>query len=666
MAVNLSFIGGAGWQFFNDAGVPLSGGKIYTYVAGTTTPLTTYTSRDGLTPNANPIILDAAGRTPQQIWATEGLLYKYVVTTSTDVQIRVWDNIGGSVVASNLAQDLANTTDNAKGDALIGFKQSNSSGFLAGATARTVNNKLQEFVSVKDFGAVGDGVTDDTAAIQAAANAVGNNGTLYFSSGTYCLGAAGLDLASRTGFTLLGDGTATIKITAISTLIIPSLGVCSIRFTNCVQSGVKNLVIDGNNILSAAVGFSACTECFIYECTVHNSGASTAQIIASNGGVRNRFINNLIYAGNSTARGMWLGNVTAGNMETGIYVSANMVRDNPASGIVASSIGGVIEQNCLLSNEGAGIVLPGFFGLAARDLVISNNYCEDNLFHGIQSDVFYATDDDLSANITVTGNVCVNHNRNASSSGIYLVYSRNWTVVGNICRNNLSAGIYAGNRVLNSSIMGNTCLDTGSGASRTQNLGIAVIADGGLIANVVVSGNVCHNNLLRGIFVTTTSPFTLTNITVNSNVTSDNGAHGIFIAEALTGEISNAAVAGNVCSNNATQDLRLSLKDVAIGLNRYTTQLGVDFYTFDDLSTTPSVVGRQFWRANNSAATAITAFNNGVDGQQITIRSTNANTTIVNSGSLLNKGGVNAALPANGIISYVRQGTVWFEMSRSF
>ena len=176
MSVNLSFIGGAGWQFFDDNGNPLSGGKIYTYAAGTTTPQSTYTSRTGLVPNTNPIILDAAGRTPEEVWSTEGLLYKYVVADSNEVIIRTWDYIGGSVVASDLAANLASTSDNADGDALVGFKQSDTSGFLTGATARTVNGKLQDIISVFDFMTSaqivdvqsGDASLDTLAAFEAA------------------------------------------------------------------------------------------------------------------------------------------------------------------------------------------------------------------------------------------------------------------------------------------------------------------------------------------------------------------------------------------------------------------------------------------------------------------------------------------------------------------
>jgi hypothetical protein len=183
MAVNLSFIGGAGWQFFDNNGVPLAGGKLYTYAAGTTTPQATFTSRTGVTQNANPIILDSAGRTPEQIWSTEGLLYKYVVETADNVLIRSWDNIGGSVVASDLAQDLAAPS----GSSLVGFLQSGVS-----ATPTTVETKLRETVSVKDFGAAGDGVTDDTAAIRAAATAANAKGIpLLVNPGTYFIDSPG-------------------------------------------------------------------------------------------------------------------------------------------------------------------------------------------------------------------------------------------------------------------------------------------------------------------------------------------------------------------------------------------------------------------------------------------------------------------------------------------
>lgn len=94
MALNLSPLGGAGWQFFDNNGVPLAGGLLYTYAAGTTTPLATYTTSSGSTANSNPIILDAAGRPAGEIWLTAAA-YKLVLKTSTNVQLWSMDNITG-------------------------------------------------------------------------------------------------------------------------------------------------------------------------------------------------------------------------------------------------------------------------------------------------------------------------------------------------------------------------------------------------------------------------------------------------------------------------------------------------------------------------------------------------------------------------------------------
>jgi len=95
MTVYLSALAGAGAQFFTDDGSVLSGGKLFTYAAGTTTPQTTYTSSSGLVANANPIILDSDGRLPNDLWLSAGVTYRLVLKDSTDVQIGSYDDIPG-------------------------------------------------------------------------------------------------------------------------------------------------------------------------------------------------------------------------------------------------------------------------------------------------------------------------------------------------------------------------------------------------------------------------------------------------------------------------------------------------------------------------------------------------------------------------------------------
>jgi hypothetical protein len=99
MAVNLSPIGN-GFQFFDNNGAPLNAGKIYTYQAGSSTPLATYTSSSGLTANANPIILGTSGRPPNDIWLLEGYFYKFILKDSSDVTIQTYDNLYGIIGAT--------------------------------------------------------------------------------------------------------------------------------------------------------------------------------------------------------------------------------------------------------------------------------------------------------------------------------------------------------------------------------------------------------------------------------------------------------------------------------------------------------------------------------------------------------------------------------------
>lgn len=254
MAVNLSPLGGVGAQFFDNSGNPLTGGKIYTYAAGTTTPQTAYTSSTGSTPHTNPIILDAAGRVPGgEIWLTDGLQYKFVLKTSVDVLIATYDNIVGinsNFINYTSEQEIQTATAGQTVFTLTTMQYQPGTGSLSvfvdgvnqygpgaqyayvetdattvtfisglhvgasvkfttsainassygdasqisydppftGSVATNVESKLAQNISVKDFGAVGDGVVDDTSAIQDAINyIVGTTipGTLIFPSGTY-------------------------------------------------------------------------------------------------------------------------------------------------------------------------------------------------------------------------------------------------------------------------------------------------------------------------------------------------------------------------------------------------------------------------------------------------------------------------------------------------
>jgi hypothetical protein len=77
-------------QFESAAGVPLSGGKVYTYAAGTTTPQATFTDYTGATPNANPIILNSRGEAAIWLGAAS---YKFKLTDANDVEIWTVDYI---------------------------------------------------------------------------------------------------------------------------------------------------------------------------------------------------------------------------------------------------------------------------------------------------------------------------------------------------------------------------------------------------------------------------------------------------------------------------------------------------------------------------------------------------------------------------------------------
>jgi hypothetical protein len=84
---------GNGQQFFDNNGIPNAGGLIYTYQAGSSTLLSTYTTVNGTIANTNPIVLDAYGRTPSEIWMQTGYSYKFIIQTASAVTLQTLDNL---------------------------------------------------------------------------------------------------------------------------------------------------------------------------------------------------------------------------------------------------------------------------------------------------------------------------------------------------------------------------------------------------------------------------------------------------------------------------------------------------------------------------------------------------------------------------------------------
>jgi hypothetical protein len=78
-------------QIFGSDGLPLVGGKIYTYAGGTSTPIATYTDYTAATANTNPIILDSLGQA--NIWLVNTTSYKFIVKDANDVLLYTVDNI---------------------------------------------------------------------------------------------------------------------------------------------------------------------------------------------------------------------------------------------------------------------------------------------------------------------------------------------------------------------------------------------------------------------------------------------------------------------------------------------------------------------------------------------------------------------------------------------
>jgi parallel beta-helix repeat protein len=520
MAVNLSPVGGVAAQFFTNTGAVLTGGKIYTYLAGTTTPATTYTTSTGNVPWTNPIVLDAAGRVPSsgEIWLTIGVTYKFLLKDSNDVLIGTYDNVSST---PNIDSSLVTYTPAG-----------------TGAVTTTVQAKLRQVVSVQDFGAVADGNistgagTNNSPMFQAAINALGAGGCLYIPAGKYVLAS---QVTVPSDFTITGAGmyqTFLIAPTAFN-----SDGLLKLNGAGGPPTNISDLCVGGQ---------------------VGGAGASSIGI-------------------NSVANGAFLRNLwlTGFKVNVNLANSDNFLLNSASETTVSSGIGiqitntDVTVANCVTYDCYVGLAVTnaayvdgtvtlsnirslacsydGFAFTSSSNIQMSNcSVGHNNAGRYLHSAVHI----DTCSNVNISNFIGRLGNTSSVAWGIRTINSS----VINISNSQLSNWLYGifvtnGNQV---AINGNTC-------SNNYSRGIYVLG-----ADQVVIGNNCCNvdgNVGvtdAGIYSDNTSAFALHNITGNMCSQGGGGVqeYGIYADVTNNGASSGFTnIVGNICKFNATANI---------------------------------------------------------------------------------------------------------------
>ena len=441
MSVTPSPIGGFAAQFFDNNGVILSGGKIYTYAAGTSTPVQSYTSASGTTPHTNPIILDSAGRVPGgEIWLTDGINYKFVIETATSILIGSYDNISG--INSNFVnfigqQEIQTATagqtvftlatisytpgTNTISVYVDGVNQYEGESYLetngntvtftsglhvgaevkftttttlssgitdaslvtyeppfTGAAATTVEDKLAQYVSVKDFGAIGDGVADDTAAIQAA---IDTERGVFLPKGTYLV-TSSLTIPYN-GARMYGEDqyNTIIKAPTNSNFTMLKIGVAGGTYGQYGNVTLDNFRIDGSRALGApsatSKGIETLWAAHIRMNNVRVTNTRGYGVEFYTGGYSS--ITNCNFTSHGIT-GLYLNGVSSTDAITSTLVQSCQISSNGTYGIHAKNFFNItLDANIIedIGTGGAGAAIK-LEGAALRNMSIIHNYLEAN------------------------------------------------------------------------------------------------------------------------------------------------------------------------------------------------------------------------------------------------------------------------------------------------
>lgn len=344
-----------------------------------------------------------------------------------------------------------------------------------------------EYVDVSQYNAVGDGVTDDSAAIADALAAVSSTGgSLVFPPGVYAVGSdgwEGFSVSNKDNVTVLGAG-ARIKL-----LANVSTNKAIFTFSDCDDLWIDGLKIDGNDYSALGIELDTCVRYRITNNRIYDLGDGTNAV---DGGVINtRTCSKGLITGNHIGpcntstdgqayRGIWMGS-TGGTMESETRVSNNHVEGMEGSGIVNMGVDIAVDGN-VIDSCFSGIIISTATDAQSKNITISGNVAMSGTAHGFQTDVSNSIP---VVDVVITGNVF----RDNANSGMFCNALESSIISDNICDlNNTSEGASNAEIRLIGDCEGVICsnnVTTSSGFGH----GIALQASDSVHEGHIISGN---------------------------------------------------------------------------------------------------------------------------------------------------------------------------------
>ena len=355
------------------------------------------------------------------------------------------------------------------------------------------------YSNVKQFGALGNGSTDDTASLQAALTAASGGGSVFIPSGTYIISA---DLLVPSNCLIIGAGRSSILKAAAGT------NANVLNLTSVSHVTISDIVIDGNKANVAVLGIQythlsgifltlsddiTITRCYIHDCAV--SG------IMANGGCSNLMITqNRLVACYDNQIYIRAKDIAPYTICTNVTVSGNVCTGGSFSGVQGLGSTYITFANNVCTGNGPTMAQgDGVGSEGCSHITIASNVCANNGIQGVNVRGTTETGgNQISSYVTVTGNECSGQtSTNGDAGGISITDTDTIVVSGNLVYNN------------------------GFGINITD-----VLAQGANHCQII--GNVVRSSLNTGIRV---SPSSGTDFILMDNTVTDSAQDNIYVTK---------------------------------------------------------------------------------------------------------------------------------------